>query len=416
MDNHSTALPSKHLMSRLSLEAPESLYDYIEQREVGEPGFRASVASMYKRNARWSNPLTRIAVTATAHLLSPRASSVKYFFWGTKFRELILGLNKKEVCIIGGPKQALFCLRNGIPFIASTQLWKELHIGIQHNHYRTQKITSLIKKAEIQLEMTAGHDAMLVVDNDSLPMQRAVILSAHLAGLKTVCIQHGIFQSKSPGHIMDGWTADLFLAINSHQRDMLITKGLAPDKIYIMGFHSSPYQPKRPTAPPKERKVCFLGQPWTKYGTDRGQRYFEILRAVTTALENNNINLFYKPHPWERGSAHLKDIRNVIDTPLNASIEEYDVFISITSTALLEVATAGRVAIQVIDSIFDADDLSVHAPITPIPFNHNAEFNSEFINAISKPIDTKIHTQSPLKNFIKITTKICGPAYESCAQ
>jgi hypothetical protein len=395
-------IPFNKTETPLSPQDIKGLYEYVERRDEGEPGFRASITSMYERNARWSNPIIRLAVRSAALVLTPRNRSVKYFFWGTKFQEIILGLPRHEVCVIGGPKQLLFCLRHRIPFLANMQMWKLLALGLQHKACPEGDLKKLIEQSGIKLAKKAGHGASLIVDNDSLPMQRAFVLSGRLANLKSVCIQDGIFQSKSPGHIMHGWYADQFLAVNDHQKETLIAKGMKAEKIKVMGFHSSPYHPKRPTAVAGQRKVCFLGQPWVKYGHERAERYLKIVERAAMALHEAGIEMTYKPHPWERDSDHLNRIRNVVDITLNDALEKYDAFISLTSTALIEAQAAGRVAIQIMDDQFDADDLSVHGQIITIIASKNGSWHTQIVTALNTPTPPPISNSQPCIALIEL--------------
>lgn len=388
MHKQAEPTPFDKTETALSPQDIKGLYEYVERRDEGETSFRASIASMYERNARWSNPIIRLAVRTAALVLIPRNGSVKYFFWGTKFQEIILGLPRHEVCVIGGPKQLMFCLRHHIPFLANVQMWKLLALGLQHKVCSEEDLKKIIEQTGHKLTKKASPGATLIVDNDSLPMQRAIILSGRLAQLKSACIQDGIFQSKSPGHIMHGWSVDKFMVINDHQREMLIAKGMKAQNIKVMGFHSSPYRPKRATAVAGQRKVCFLGQPWVKYGHERAERYLKIVERSATALHEAGIEMTYKPHPWERGSDHLNSIRNVVDITLNDALELHDAFISLTSTALIEAQAAGRVAIQIMDEAFDADDLSVHGQITTINSNITDGWPEELLEALHTPSAT----------------------------
>jgi len=200
---------------------------------------------------------------------------------------------------------------------------------------------------------------------------------------------------------MSGWLADQLLVINDHQREMLIAKGMKAQKIKVMGFHTSPYRPKRATAAAGQRKVCFLGQPWVKYGHERAERYLKIVERAATALHEAGIEMSYKPHPWERGSDHLNSIKNVVDITLNDALENYDAFISLTSTALIEAQAAGRVAIQIMDEAFDADDLSVHGKITTINSNITDSWPEEILGALHTLSATITQTQPAHTRFIK---------------
>lgn len=403
MDNRSESSALTKAVPPRQHDDIESLYEYVRRRDEGEHGFRASIAAMYERNARWSNPALTLAVIALGKMLEPAAGSVKYFFWGSKFEEIILGLPKDEVCVIGGPKQLKFCLKNRIRFIPHTSLWKTLANGLAHERRQNSdpEIEKNIRKFGNLLKKMASEKCVLIVDNDSLPMQRSMILAGRRAGLESICIQDGIFSSKSPGHIMHGWHADQFLAFNEQQKSMLAYKGMNPQKIKVMGFYSSPYTLKRTTAPAGQRKICFLGQPWNKYGAERAKLYLEIVNKTASTLSAKGIAMNYKPHPWERGSVHLQNIENVIDVTLHDALEHHDVFISLTSTALIEAQAAGRVAIQIMHDVFDADDLSAHGKIISIDATNNKNWQNILSNSIDAPTFEKEHNKIPAEKFIE---------------
>ena len=338
----------------------EVLFEYVERRTKDEPRFKSSVVEMYAYNALRANWFVRVAVMLLGLFVKPGPETIRYFFWGTKFDELILGLPPESVCVVGGPKQLLFCLRNRRTFLPSMALWKMLSRTLMTSRSESPKaIIWEIDKTAKRLSRHACPNAVFVVDNDSLPMQRAMIVSGRRAGLKSVCIQDGIFQSKSASHIMDGWFADKFFAINEAQKMMLVEKGMCGDKIKVMGFYASPYVPVRPLSPPGQRKVCFFGQPWGKYDERLRRRYLDIVADVYSWGKREGVDVFYKPHPWERGEDYLDGIKHVDNSYLEQTFENYDVFLSLTSTALIEAAAAGRIAIQLRDDAFDADDFSI---------------------------------------------------------
>jgi len=356
------------------------LFEYVEKRKEVEPKFFKSIIEMYQRNARWSNVIFEWIVYVLSWSINQQKKSVKYYFWGIRFEEIILSLPAEEVCIVGGPKQLFFCVKHHRHYIPCMNMWSPLLSGlVSRSTINNTRIVNLILAISVKLIKNASSLAVLVVDNDSLPMQRAVVLAARVAGFhQTVCVQHGIFQSKSPGHIMDGWFADKMFAINEIQRTMLIDKGMDPNKIKVMGFHTSPLIPERATSPPGQRTICFLGQPWSKYSDKRGTRYLEIVERVMVILRANELDVVYKPHPGEWGCPYLAKIKGVIKTPLSVAIENYDVFMSLTSTALIETEAAGRISIQITDSNFDCDDFRVYGEIVSI--NYCDKYFKEKIN------------------------------------
>lgn len=396
---------NRQLQTESNRHRPElqALFEYVDRRDEDERGFRTSIVEMYEHNARWSNLIIRLIVDLLALTLRPRRRSIRYIFWGTKFSEIILGLPKNEVCVIGGPKQLWFCLKHRRKFLPYMRLWSHLaaHL-VKENDNNLAEIEQEIEKIRLKFDHFTKQDAVMVIDNDSMPMQRAVVLAGREArALQTVCIQDGIFQSRSPGHVMHGWYSDQFLVINQHQKDMLIQKGMDASKIKVMGFHSSPYTPKRPTAPAGKRQVCFLGQPWTKYGLERANRYEYIVSIVADTLHASGLEMTYKPHPWEKESVHLTKINNVVDISLYDAFEKYDVFISLTSTALLEAQAAGRVGIQIMDNHFDADDFSCHGGIVSIDANQDEQWQVKLVSVLYSPVSASALRNTPSKRFTK---------------
>lgn len=374
------------------------LREYVIERDVGEKGFRQSVISMYEHNAKWSNPFMRFLVHAVGVFLRPRARSLKYVFWGVKFEELILNLPRSEICVVGGPKQLIFCLKNRLAFLPAMDLWLPLLRDVkgEASDRNDQKILSCLSSLSSRLRRVFATDAVLIVDNDSLPAQRAVIQAARSAHIdQVICIQHGVFQRRSPGHVLDGWFSDRFFVIDENQKELLVEKGMSAEKISVMGFHSSPYLPQRPISAPLRRKVCLVGQPWGKYGKVRGERYLLILKKLYDSLLRAGFQVFFKPHPWERGSAYLKEIPSVVDLSMTEALETYDVFVSLTSTALLEATASGRIAVQVVDPVFDADRFSDFSNVVSIDFDDAlfdrriqlaVQSRGEFLVAQSKPL------------------------------
>lgn len=344
------------------------IFDYVDFRNEVHAEFKSSIVAMYERNARWSKWYIRIVLRLLSAFMKPGKQSVRYFFWGVKYNEIIEGMNSKDVCVLGGPKQLLFCIRHGLRFIPVVNLWQRLAMGLSGDPLALkatdlQTVTSLFKLYGLP-------SAALVVDNDSLPMQRAVISSFKAAGLgHSVCIQHGILQSSTESFLLDGWIVDRYLVMDEIHKKMLVSKGLQEEKLRVMGFYNSPYAPVRPLSAPKERLICFFGQPWARYGGDRATRYLEIVDAVTRWAKSNGYRMVYKPHPWEAGLEHLESLQEKVECTMNAALEGYDVFVSITSTALVEATSAGRIAIQIEDKAFESDTFSTFSAVRSVKFN-----------------------------------------------
>ncbi|WPM85460.1 hypothetical protein QNH14_04855 [Apirhabdus apintestini] len=76
---------------------------------------------------------------------------------------------------------------------------------------------------------------------------------------------------------------------------------------------------------------------------------------IQEELASIGYQISYKPHPWEKGAAYLELFPIICNEEINEVIEEYDIFLSFTSTALIEASLAGKIAIQIHDVAFNAD-------------------------------------------------------------
>lgn len=384
------------------------IFEYLLRRSQDEPNILHSVVSRYEQNARGGAFPVRLVVQILGWFLRPRMRKVRYFVFGTKYTDLILSLPDSEVCVIGGLRQLLFCLRKRRAFLPSLFIWDQLIYGLRNEmEIECASLRNSIDRAALRIYRHAAADGVLVIENDSLPLQRAMIMAARQAGIRRcVCVQHGLFQSKSPAHIMDGWFADLFFVFSAQQKEMLIGKGMEPFKIGVMGFHSSVYRPTRLTSQPGRRSVCFLGQHWFVSSNERGKHYVEFLMQLQAQFDLAGIKMHYKPHPGEVGSEYLTEVRNMVDIPLAEAFETFDVFISLTSTALLEAAWSGRVAIQIVDPVFDADRMEDFDHIVSIN-----RYDSRFLETLMEmiqyaPAEKHANIGSPGERFIACLTTI----------
>ncbi|HEX4500173.1 MAG TPA: hypothetical protein VH187_03250 [Scandinavium sp.] len=332
----------------------DDVYEYVNQRNVIDENFTENISKLYKKNAKWIFPFYDLLCRVVFYWLRPK-EKIKYFVLGNRFSHLINTFPKKDICIIGGPRQLLYCLKNNLSYLPNGDFWTLLSTGF------TQDVrSSLLKKSCcMQKVLTRLSDrnaqVMLIVENDSLPLQRTFCNIAAAANIKTVCIQHGLFQSKTEAKIIDGWKCDYFICYDNNQKNIITGLGIAPNKVIVGGFYE-PITKVVDSKPKNEIKVCFLGQPWFKYGELYKTKYINCIDILTSQLKSANISYSFKPHPWETDAPYLKSMANIFDGNMNDAIIEHDVFLSFTSTALLEVTMAGKLAIQIYDEQFACDN------------------------------------------------------------
>jgi hypothetical protein len=293
--------------------------------------------------------------------------TARYVFSGHRYRQLMEALPRGEVALVGmRVAQLRYAKRTGIP----AQSLFDARRALALNFPRMRSPERLDRAFDALVRsLSGGPGRFLVLQTDSNPINRLLLFAARTAGLRSICIQHGIFQRGSPAHIVDGWMADYTLVYDPYQRSVLTEKGMAPERLPVLGFHARPVEQRMPPpASGRDRRICFMGQPWANFQAALGERYLSIVRRVFGDLRAAGLEVVFKPHPREVGRGYLRDFVPCFEGSMAEALERFDVCVSITSTALLEATIAGRVAIQVHDAAFDADrfDEAGYAHCVPV--------------------------------------------------
>ncbi|UYP28924.1 hypothetical protein OEG79_12685 [Pseudomonas sp. Z8(2022)] len=271
-------------------------------------------------------------------------------FCGGRFADLIRVVDMhRSVKVLGGGKELYFSLLGRFGYFCSWGL-----------SYRAYKI--FLSKDELALEELVGRCERLlrqwgikavVVMSDSLPLERVWILAARRVGVRSICIQHGLF-SESGGVINDGKYADVMAAYDQCQVDILKRTGALNPVVF--GFYGDV---KSRVWREQRSVVCILGQPLPQYYEDKGDVYKSLLSSLVSILSLGGIHIVYKPHPGEAGVRDYIDGGvELTDLSLDAVFDEYDIFLSFTSTALFEASLAGKLAIQIFDERLSSERFS----------------------------------------------------------
>lgn len=279
------------------------------------------------------------------------SKKTKYLFVGRKYIDLIQDLPRQEVMIVGSRRDWLYCLLRQIPFRPSHEVIKAALDWSDGRRFSIQKLQGILYCGHV-----TGRQ-YLILNNDSLPVERIFCLLAKQLEIITVCIQHGVFTSNSPSRVIDGGVADLTLTYDKHQLKLMQSAGVPENKLSILGFPANITRIERLRFK-QDRTVCILGQPWGAYYPDIEKTYHRLLSELVALLNSIGTRFVFKPHPNELGQQYIAQFGGVERGSLSECFKKYDVFISFTSTALLEASLAGRVAIQIFDPAFFADNFS----------------------------------------------------------
>lgn len=170
---------------------------------------------------------------------------------------------------------------------------------------------------------------VVVLKNDQLYLERAIIWACRELRIPTIVMQHGILNSKAERFLNVGDWADERVVWGEWFKRLMNSYDLSA-KVWTY--------PKVVTKAPKTpRSVCILGP------TPRAD-----VRKVKRACRLLNIPVSYRTHPSaETPSKRVQGIKTTEPkTPIWNDIKNHTHFISHMSTSLMEAGLAGRVSIQ----------------------------------------------------------------------
>ena len=336
------------------------IFSYLKTRsERGESAIETSYAeqlgkfaSRYRRYGRGFHLLESLG--------GLRRGPVDLLFLGIRFSSLILSMTPKyKVGVVAqGQSDLLWCLRHRVTPVPAWEWRAKLHEAYEaaHGAGDAEELLETIV-ADIAAALASLKPRALILENDSLFMERAFILAARRLGIQSVTIQDGIFQKSAPPHVLHGHFTDIMLVWGEFFREMVADKILPEERVHVLGY---PYPVHPPQSNDKSNlTVCFLGQPWESLDEALRAPKAAVTHHVIEACRAAELPLVYRPHPLERrhGLPETPGL-NVTNAGegLSEALAKYDVFFSVNSTALVEAALRGRVVAQILDARFPSDD------------------------------------------------------------
>lgn len=193
--------------------------------------------------------------------------------------------------------------------------------------------------------------AKVVVANSTLdPINRIWLQVARELGLKTVCVQHGVYSDAIPTYVLEEDIIDRYVALDEGQAAIL-SKNIAAEKIVSLGVRDT-FEWVPPVGMPK---ICFVGEDWERYGLEKIKRliiskYVEIAKFLK---DKGYGEFYYKPHPSEE---LLLDMASHAKLLKQADADMPDVYVGFTSTLLKEMSSRGKLVIQIWEKETRADN------------------------------------------------------------
>ena len=183
----------------------------------------------------------------------------------------------------------------------------------------------------------------LVVNSTIDPINRLWLQVAKSAGLKTICVQHGVYSNNIPSFVLEEDIVDEYISLDQGQSD-IVSKNIPRHKIKILGLKAAfDWVP-----PDRPLRVCFVGEDWERYGYDdlKISIISTYKKIILSSYSKTWGALFYKPHPSEQMFLDIMEYTSLLRVN---DIDLPDVYIGFASTFLKEMGSRHKLVIQIFD-------------------------------------------------------------------
>jgi hypothetical protein len=253
---------------------------------------------------------------------------------------------RKQTHLVMTARDILRCKSIPRSLTYDLKTYSELYSLIENHNLNAY--ASCRRRVELILSKT---QAKIVIANSTIdPINRLWIQVANDMGLRTVCVQHGVYSESIPKHVLEEDIIDHYVALDEGQK-LILQKNIAAEKIIPLGMRDT-FDWKPPSG---QFKICFIGEDWERYGFHKLKhliigRYIEIAKYLKPL---GYKDFFYKPHPSEEMFLNIFDYAKLLGVE---SIDVPDVYVGFASTLLKDVSSRRKLAIQIWDKETGADN------------------------------------------------------------
>lgn len=258
---------------------------------------------------------------------------------------------------------------------------------------RSKKNVELVELQNRMLRVIEKTRAKIFVANSTIdPINRLWLNMARQVGLKTICLQHGVYGTALPDYALEEDIVDQYIALDDSQAS-IVARCIPPVKIILLGKRSSfEWIP-----PEKELKICFVGEDWERYGfSNLKSVLIDCYRTLAKSLRRKKGIVFcYKPHPSEK---FFYGIDKEMPLLSQKNIDEPHVYIGFSSSLLRDMAAQGKLSIQIVDSRFNSDIFSENGYC--ISFHNDRNLVDSILDAVRLPKNVPCIAEARLEDIL----------------
>jgi hypothetical protein len=283
-------------------------------------------------------------------------SGKKILFRPFKYSNIILGVKKyhQPGILAHGNWDRLFAVKNFMGYIATDDLDHYLLAYLKEKNIKY--LHELIR--EIEKKLKVARPDYIVLWNDIVPIERAIILVSKKLGIKTLEIQHGAYDSFN---LETGKVADYVLVWGKYFKDLHIKQCKRnPEDIYVLGYPYSMSKNKEVESN-NNYSICYLSQNLEAYDKNFFNIKIETAKKINEVCNRLGMQFIYRPHPGDNRELLKKDLLGIQFTSIGEGLEETlkkaDIFISFNSTALSEATMRQKISLQLVNYPLKSDNL-----------------------------------------------------------
>lgn len=328
------------------------VFSYMVTRSVRDP----NLLNDYLRYFDKLMPIVRLARTVSPVLRSCYPCNDKKFaFYTTRFNHVMEGVDSNSQMLFGKPQELLFSIRNNIPFYPVYDVIPEL-FHLFHTDPRLESARAAKMIRHVTALLAKMNPEYLVLWNDAMFVERLLVFCGRQVGVRSICIQHGIFHDTFDRRLLDGYYADYMFVWGKSQADLYQGCGFDKGKLRIMGY---PYRVENLCCSKNDNVVCLLGENIEIIDKELGAKKRCVYEKIAEFLLDHDYKVVYKPHPFENDKKFLPSNIEILSIGLSKAFDKYNKFIALTSTALLEATLHGKIAVQYLDDDFGGCNFSL---------------------------------------------------------
>jgi hypothetical protein len=170
-------------------------------------------------------------------------------------------------------------------------------------------------------------------------------------------IQQGIENKYYP--LFNGLSADYMLVWGKYFKEIFLEKDARePENIFILGFPTNKIFLQKKFYKPYI--LCYLAQDYERYDKDLLNIKIENARRISKICKELGIKFLYRPHPWENRNNMENILSNIeftkIKEKLWETLDRADIFVSFSSTALIEASMGNKISLQTMNYPVKSDN------------------------------------------------------------